>query len=80
MVFKDDPVARLRPDLAVKTPQGKLFVDREGLAWTDPFNRTVWDYNIVLAIEAAKEGFDEIQFDYVRFPDQQGAAIFKAEY
>jgi hypothetical protein len=72
VVFKDDLVARSRPDLAVKTAQGKLFVDREGLGWTDPFNRLMWDYNIALAIEAAKEGFDEIQFDYVRFPDQKG--------
>lgn len=77
VVFKDDPVARLRPDLAVKTAQGKLFVDREGLAWTDPFNRTTWDYNIALAIEAANEGFDEIQFDYVRFPDQKGLQFSK---
>lgn len=72
VVFKDDPLARWRPDLAVKTARGKLFIDREGLAWTDPFNRTVWEYNIAIAVEAAKEGFDEIQFDYVRFPDQKG--------
>jgi hypothetical protein len=75
VVFKDDPLARLRPDLAVKTPSGKIFVDREGLAWTDPFNHTVWNYNIALAIEAAKQGFDEIQFDYVRFPDQKGLVL-----
>ncbi len=72
VVFKDNPLARFRSDLAVKTAQGKLFVDREHFAWTDPFNHAVWDYNIALAIEAAKEGFDEIQFDYVRFPDQKG--------
>jgi hypothetical protein len=77
VVFKDDPLARLRPGLAVKTAQGNLFVDREGLRWTDPFNRAVWDYNITLAIEAAKEGFDEIQFDYVRFPDQKGLQFSK---
>ncbi len=78
VVFKDNPLARSRPDLAVKTSNGKLFVDREGLAWTDPFNRAVWDYNISLAIEAAKEGFDEIQFDYVRFPDRKGLEFSKA--
>ena len=72
VVFKDDPLARRRPDLAVKTATGTLFVDREGLAWTDPFNRTVWQYNIALALEAARAGFDEVQFDYVRFPDQKG--------
>jgi hypothetical protein len=72
VVFKDNPLAHFRPDLAVKTAQGQLFVDREHFAWTDPFNHAVWDYNIGLAVEAAKEGFDEIQFDYVRFPDQKG--------
>lgn len=77
VVFKDDPLARTRPDLAVKTAQGKLFMDREGLAWTDPFNRTVWDYNISLAIDAAQDGFDEIQFDYVRFPDRKGLVFSK---
>ena len=77
VVFKDDPLARSRPDLAVKTANGKPFVDREGLRWTDPFNRTVWNYNAELAIEAAQEGFDEIQFDYVRFPDKKGLQFSK---
>jgi len=72
VVFKDNPLARFRPDLAVKTAHGKLFIDRERFAWTDPFNHAAWDYNIAIAVEAAKQGFDEIQFDYVRFPDQQG--------
>ncbi|MDQ5820109.1 MAG: putative glycoside hydrolase, partial [Actinomycetota bacterium] len=39
-----------------------------GLAWTNPYDRRVWDYNIALGEAAAKAGFDEIQFDYVRFP------------
>ena len=61
-----------RPDLAVKTRSGAIWKDREGLAWTDPFRKEVWDYNIALALEAAEHGFDEIQFDYVRFPDARG--------
>jgi len=69
VVFKDDPLATAEPDLAIKTAGGAIWKDREGLAWTDPFNKAVWDYNIDLAVEAAKAGFDEIQFDYVRFPD-----------
>jgi hypothetical protein len=72
VVFKDHPLAQGRPDLAVKTPAGRLWHDRENLAWTDPFRRAVWDYNIALAVEAAHHGFDEIQFDYVRFPDAPG--------
>ena len=72
VVFKDDPLASARPDLAIKTVGGSIWKDREGLAWPDPFNKTVWDYNIDLAVEAARAGFDEIQFDYVRFPDTTG--------
>jgi hypothetical protein len=69
VTFKDDPLARARPDLAVKRADGSLFHDREGLAWTDPFQADVRAYNLALAVEAARAGFDEIQFDYLRFPD-----------
>ncbi|MFA6972713.1 MAG: putative glycoside hydrolase [Gallionella sp.] len=72
VVFKDDPLASAKPDLAVKTADGAIWKDREDLAWCNPFSKTVWDYNIDLAVEAARAGFDEIQFDYVRFPDAQG--------
>jgi hypothetical protein len=74
VVFKDDKLANARPDLAAKTAQGAVWKDREGLAWTNPFNPAVWNYNIDIAIEAARAGFDEIQFDYVRFPDRYGLA------
>jgi hypothetical protein len=69
VVFKDDPLASWMPDLAVKTQSGQVWHDRENLAWVDPFKKEVWDYNINIAIEAAQYGFDEVQFDYVRFPD-----------
>ena len=72
VVFKDDLLAVARPELAVKTVSGQVWRDRENLAWADPFNKTVWDYNIDLAVDAARAGFDEIQFDYVRFPDAGG--------
>lgn len=72
VVFKDKPLASARPDLAVRQPNGAVWSDRQGLAWTDPFRQEVWDYNIALAVEAAQRGFDEIQFDYVRFPDARG--------
>ena len=72
VVFKDEPLADARPDLAVKTAAGAVWHDREGLAWTDPFRRETWDYNLAVAEEAAQLGFDEIQFDYLRFPDAPG--------
>jgi hypothetical protein len=58
--------------MAVKTAGGRIWHDRENLAWIDPSKREAWDYNISLAVEAAQSGFDEIQFDYVRFPDAPG--------
>lgn len=72
VVFKDNPLAAAHPNLAVRYAGGGIFHDREHLAWTDPFNKQVWDYNIAVAVEAAKAGFDEIQFDYVRLPDARG--------
>ena len=69
VVFKDNLLAQMKPELAVKTQNGQMWRDREGLAWVDPFKKEVWDYNVSIAMEAAQQGFDEIQFDYVRFPD-----------
>ena len=69
VAFKDDPLGRARPDLALKTDDGTVFQDREGLRWVDPNSSEVRDYNISIAEEVAKAGFDEIQFDYLRFPD-----------
>lgn len=69
VVFKDVPLATARPDLAVHKSNGEPYLDKEGLAWTDPFRKEVWNYNIAIAVEAARAGFDEVQFDYVRFPD-----------
>lgn len=75
VVFKDDPLAAARPEWAVKGKDGKPFLDREKLRWVDPFRKEVWDYNIAIAKIAAQVGFDEVQFDYVRFPDTHGAGF-----
>lgn len=72
VVFKDNVLGTARPDLAVRTQDGKIFHDRENLIWVDPSKKEGWDYNIDIAVEAAQNGFDEIQFDYVRFPDKKG--------
>jgi len=72
VVFKDNLLGEAKPDLAIKTADGKIWRDRENLVWVDPSKKEVWDYAVSIAIEAAKNGFDEIQFDYVRFPDRKG--------
>ena len=74
VVFKDDRLASSRSDLALRRSGGSLFRDREGLAWANPYDADVWAYNIALAVEAAKAGFAEIQFDYARLPDATGIA------
>jgi hypothetical protein len=67
-VFKDDHLARARPDLAVRFPDGRIWAGDKGTAWADPYRTEVWDYVIDVASRAAAAGFDEIQFDYIRFP------------
>jgi hypothetical protein len=77
VTFKDNPLAAAKPEWAVKNGDGEVWRDREDLAWADPFQEAVWDYNIAIAVEAAQHGFDEIQFDYVRFPDATGLTFSK---
>lgn len=77
VAFKDNPLARSKPELAIRTRNGEIFQDREGLAWADPFQPAVWEYNLQLAEEAAQMGFDEVQFDYIRFPDTRGLQFSK---
>jgi hypothetical protein len=72
VVFKDDPLATARPDLAVRRRDGSIYRDREGLAWTDPYQAEARAYNVGVAREVANAGFDEIQFDYARLPDATG--------
>jgi len=66
--FEDPVLSEQRPDLAIKTSDGSIWRNHAGLGWTNPYNRKVWDYLVDLGEAAARAGFDEIQFDYVRFP------------
>jgi hypothetical protein len=68
VVFEDPRLSAGRPELAIKNPDGSLWHNHAGLGWTNPYDKRVWDYNVSLAEVAARAGFDEIQFDYVRFP------------
>ena len=72
VTFKDTPFIKAYPQWGVKTTEGGLFKDKEGLHWIDASIEASWDYPISIAEEAAMSGFDEIQFDYVRFPDRKG--------
>lgn len=72
VVFKDEPLAAAHPEWAVRDGRGDVWRDREGLRWIDPFSGDAREHNLDLAEEAARMGFDEIQFDYLRFPDAGG--------
>jgi len=79
VVFEDSLLAKYKPAWAVKSsnPMPKaiaggfrqdIWVDDNGFAWADPFVEAVWNYNVTVASIAAQLGFQEIQFDYIRFP------------
>lgn len=69
VVFKDSPVAEHYPQYAVLDAYtGGVWRDQNGAAWVNPLNREMWDANIQLAEEVIGLGFDEVQYDYIRFP------------
>ncbi|MBO5208203.1 MAG: putative glycoside hydrolase [Lachnospiraceae bacterium] len=73
VAFKDPYLAEKKPELSLKTQNGEIFRDRNGEAWVNPYNHEVWDYLMEIGIEAAEIGFDEIQFDYIRFTTDNSA-------
>ncbi|MFH1129381.1 MAG: putative glycoside hydrolase [Patescibacteria group bacterium] len=74
-VFEDNYLPRKRTDLAIRVPGGGIWEDNNGLGWVDPASQEVWDYNLEIAKEAVKVGFDEINFDYIRFPSDGNVSV-----
>src|SRR5947199_424120 len=71
VVAKDPLLAERKPAWSVKERDtGGLWRDRINIAWVDAYNDSVWIYSAQLAAEAVRMGFQEVQFDYVRFPDE----------
>jgi Putative glycosyl hydrolase domain len=68
VVFEDPALTSKRPELAIQRADGSVWTNDAGLGWANPYDKRVWDYNIEVAKAAVRAGFDEIQFDYVRFP------------
>ncbi len=69
VTFQDEPLASARPEIAATDREtGQPWENYKGLAWLDPTDDESWEYALALAEEACIAGFDEIQFDYVRFP------------
>jgi hypothetical protein len=68
VAFEDPVLSQQRPELALHNADGSLWKNNAGLGWTNEYDKRVWDYVVSLGAAAARAGFDEIQFDYVRFP------------
>ncbi len=67
--FQDKFFVNKRPDLAVKkASDGSVWKDYKGVSWLDAGSKEVWDYTLALGKESYDLGFDEINFDYIRFP------------
>lgn len=67
-VFQDPLYSLSHPDLAVKRKDGSIWKDRKGLSFIDVGAREYWDYIIEISKQAEKLGFDEINYDYIRYP------------
>ena len=69
VTFKDTLLATEQPDMSFTESDGSVWVASNGESFINPFLKQTWDYAVNVGIEAAKVGFKEIQFDYVRFPE-----------
>jgi hypothetical protein len=77
VTFQDPVTAERHPELAVRRSDGSIWHTNGGLAWLNPYSRAAWRYDVDVAAAAAKAGFDEIQFDYVRFPSDGDVSIIR---
>lgn len=67
VAFRDPYLAENKPEWSLKRADGTIYRDKDNLAWVDPYQIGVWDYLMEIGSKAKEAGFDEIQFDYIRF-------------
>lgn len=77
VTFKDEIQASSNPEYAIKSRNGEIWRNHDEMAWVDPYDVRSHNYTISIAEEAAKVGFDEINFDYIRFPAKRGLKYSK---
>ncbi len=71
--FRDPFLADAKPEWAMRLPDGSVYREASGMAWINPYKREVWDYLKEVGEQCADAGFDEIQYDYVRFCTEKGS-------
>lgn len=78
LVVFNDPIAAVEmPDMAVWDTATNAPYEANGQYFLDPTDPAARTYGLELAVEACEAGVDEIQFDYVRFPDKRSeSAVF----
>lgn len=67
VAFRDPYLAEQKPEWSLHLADGSLYRDKQGMAWIDPYRKEVWDYLVEVGTAAKEAGFDEVQFDYLRF-------------
>lgn len=72
VALKDPYIAERKPEWSLHLADGSLFRDNNGDAWVNPYKQEYWDYLVDVAKAAGEIGFDEIQFDYIRFCTERG--------
>lgn len=72
VAFRDPALAEKKQEWSLKLADGSVYRDRQNLAWINPYKQEVWDYLVEVGKEAAALGFDEVQFDYIRFSTDRG--------
>jgi hypothetical protein len=77
VVFEDPVLSERRPSYAIENPDGTVWHNNAGLGWTNMYDKRVWKYAVDIGKAAARAGFDEIQFDYVRFPSDGDVSIIQ---
>lgn len=77
--FKDPNYSKQHPERAIiYKNSGKPYTNSDGLIWASAYDKDLWEYNVEVSKEAAEAGFNEIQFDYVRFPASNGGRLDKS--
>lgn len=69
VVFKDPLLSAAKPEWSIRKADNTLWLDKQGNTWVSSWDPNVWEFNIAIAEEVLKAGFDEVQFDYIRFPE-----------
>lgn len=75
VAFKDPFLAKAKPELALRDQGGVVITESGAASWVNPFEKQIWTYLEEIALNAAEAGFNEVQFDYVRFPTDGSAQI-----